>query len=355
MRVLLDTTPLTNGNSGRGVGTYTRELLSALRSVKSAEPVVIQATHELGTQVLDPAKHFEVVHYPYFDLFFETLPKLKGVARIVTVHDVIPLVFPSAYPSGIRGGLRFLKQKFRLKSVDAIITDSMCSKRDIVKHLGINEHRVHVVPLAASPLLQPQTEYYQEKYTQELELPEKYIVYVGDINYNKNLPTLLLALTGLPDVHLVVVSRTFRNTAIPEGKRLAEIIRENDLEERVHVLDVPSDKPEVLSAVISQARALVQPSLYEGFGLPVLEAMQVGAVVVSSNGGSLPEVAGEAAIMVEPTIIGLQEGIQEAWSLRGEERQKRVQAGLDQAAKFSWQKTAQQTLAVYEHVLQERA
>lgn len=355
MRVLLDTTPLLNGNSGRGVGTYTRELLQSLREVPSSSPVIVQATHELGSTVSEPQKHFDVVHYPYFDLFFETLPSLKGVARVVTVHDVIPLVFADHYPPGLRGKWRFLQQKRRLKDVDAIITDSQCSKNDIVSYLGIREHKVHVVPLAASPKLQPQTEYYQEKNTQELDLPEKYIVYVGDINYNKNLPTLLLALTELPDVHLVVVSRTFTNTSIPEGKILAHMIDENDLEDRVHVVEIPSDQPEVLAAVMAKSRALVQPSLYEGFGLPVLEAMQVGSVVVSSNGGSLPEVTGSAAIMVEPTIIGLQEGIKEAWSLRGEERQKRIDAGLEQAARFSWEKTAKLTLAVYEQVLQERS
>lgn len=354
MKVLLDTSPLSNGNSGRGVGTYTRELLRALREVGAKHDLQVEATHEQPGITALQMESYDIVHAPYFDLFFSTLQLTKKAAQIVTIHDVIPLVFPEQYKPGIKGKLRFFQQKKKLKQVAAVVTDSQCSKRDIVSHLQVAEHTVHVVPLAASPLLEPQSEYFQEKYTSEFHLPEKYIMYVGDINYNKNLPTLLLALSGLPEVHLVVVSRTFTNTEIPEGKQLAHMIRENDLQERVHVLDIPSDRPEVLSAVMSGARCLIQPSLYEGFGLPVLEAMKVGAVVVSSNAGSLPEVAGNAAILVEPTIVGLQQGIEKAWALRGEDRQLWVQRGLDRAATFSWEKTARETIAVYERVLEER-
>lgn len=352
MKILLDTTPLTNGHQGRGIGTYTRELLGGLRALKPKEgALVVQATHELGGKI-ESTEHFDLIHYPYFDLFFATLPQRKKTPLVVTIHDVIPLVFPQQYRPGIKGTLRFHQQKWRLQSVDAIITDSECSKKDITRYLGVAANKIFVTPLAASASLQPVSEYLAEKYTAQLNLPEKFILYIGDINYNKNLPTLLLALTQLPeDIHLCVVSRTFTNTAIPEGKQLAHMIAANDLQHRVHILDIPPGENELMSAVLTQARCLVQPSLYEGFGLPVLEAMQVGTPVVAARTSSLPEVGGDAPLWVEPTISGLSGGLLQAVKLRGEDRQERKEAGWRQARQFSWQKTAQLTYEAYTHVV----
>lgn len=358
MQVLLDTTPLIDQNSTRGVGTYTRELLQSLRDLSDIpETLVVQATHELaeqGTKLVDPGENFDIIHYPYFDLFFSTLPKREKTPVVVTVHDVIPLIFPEQYKPGIKGQWRFQNQKKRLQLVDAVITDSESSRNDIIEYLEISSHSVHVVPLAASPSLQPVSEYYAQKYAEELGLPAKFALYVGDINYNKNLPTLLLALTQLPeDIHLCVVSQTFRNVDIPEGKILAETIKANNLESRVHVLDIPKGDEEKLAAVISRSRCVVQPSLYEGFGLPALEALQVGTVVVATNTSSLPEVVGDAAILVEPNIAGLADGIEQAVSLRGTDRQEYIQKGFMQANKFSWEKTARATYEIYRQVLQE--
>lgn len=357
MRVLLETSPLQNGHQGRGIGTYTRELLAGLRALRPREGhLLVQATHELEVPIVDFSESFDLVHYPYFDLFFRTFPRKSTVPRVVTIHDVIPLVFAEAYPPGLKGRVSFWWQWLALRNVGAVITDSECSKRDIHRYLHVPKKRIHVVPLAASPELQPTSEYLQQKYAEQLKLPNKYVVYVGDINYNKNLPTLLLALTQLPeDVHLCVVSQTFTNTAIPEGKVLQQSIKVNGLQERVHVLDIPKGETEMFSAVLARAKCLVQPSLYEGFGLPVLEAMQVGAIVVSSNRGSLPEVTGDAAILVEPTITGLADGIREAIHLRGEAREERIMAGLQRAAQFSWTTAAQRTYEVYQQVLQRAA
>lgn len=353
MRILLDTKPLTDKNRVRGVGTYTEELLSALRELSDLpEPLEIFASHELGAT---EKEQFDLIHYPYFDLFFPTLPKIGSVPTVVTVHDVIPLIFSEHYPVGLRGRFHLWKQTQRLKQASMVLTDSECSKDDIKKYLDIEEGKIRVTALAARSQLHPATEYLRLKVRQELSLPGKYILYIGDINYNKNLPTLLLALTLLPDdVHLCVVSSTFQNTEIPEGKELAKIIADNGLRGRVQVLSVKKEDTDALSGVIADSRCLVQPSLYEGFGLPVLEAMKVGTVVVSSTAGSLPEVAGDAAIMVEPTITGLVDGILQALSLRGEERESWIRRGQKHASLLSWKKTAEQTYAAYQAVLRER-
>lgn len=346
LRVLVDTSPLQSGHAGRGIGAYTRHLVAGLQAVAKSED--IEVVTELGSEVVD------LIHYPFFDFFAHTL-QVDEVPVVVTIHDVIPLVFPQEYPPGLRGSFRLWQQRRTLHQVSGVITDSQCSRQDIQKHLGVAPQSITVTPLAANPDLQPVSEYLQRKYAEELGAPDDYILYIGDINYNKNLPTLLLALTQVSEqIHLCVVSRTFNNTEIPEGKLLAKIIQENGLKDRVHVLDVPGDNPELLSAVIGRARCLVQPSIYEGFGLPVLEAMQVGTPVVSSNAASLPEVAGDAAILVEPSVGGLSQGIEMGWRLRGEEREEMVRAGQKWSKQFTWQKTARLTIEAYRQSLQRR-
>lgn len=190
LRVWLDTSPLKSGHAHRGIGAYTRFLLAALQA---------QAT-KLDLEILTEKPEIEpdVIHYPFFDLFFATLPLPKKVPVVVTVHDVIPLVFPQEYRPGVKGTVRFWQQRSRLQKVSAIVTDSECSRQDIEKHLNISQEKIWAVPLAANPELTSVSEYLQRKHAEEVGAPDDYIVYIGDINYNKNLPTLLLALTQLP-------------------------------------------------------------------------------------------------------------------------------------------------------------
>jgi glycosyltransferase involved in cell wall biosynthesis len=340
MKVLFESSPLLGASAGRGIGTYTHELLQALRALDTGkETLLIQATHELGYVPENAHEQFDLIHYPYFDLFFHTLPIESRIPTVVTVHDVIPLLYPRQYPPGIKGKIRFWKQKRALQA---------SSRLDIETYMDIPADRIRSIYLAGSSNIHQVSEKIREETRQLLHLPSKYIVYVGDINYNKNLPMLLVVLTQLPkSVHLCVVSRAFTNTDIPEGQALAKVIQENEIEDRVHVLDIPKDRPEMLSAVLQESVCLVQPSLYEGFGLPVLEAMQAGTVVVSTDGGSLPEVAGTAAILCEPKINSLTEAIREALSLDAAERKERISAGKKNLKRFCWERTAQQTYQAY--------
>lgn len=352
MKVYFESSPLLGLSGSRGIGTYTKYLLQALRDLAQDQKevdLVVQATHELGDKLVQPAKTFDLMHYPYFDFFFTTLPSKHNLPVVVTIHDVIPLLYPKYYPAGIKGRWRFQKQKRNLANVDVVITDSEASRDGIVEHLEIPESKIRVIPLAGNPQIQPLSDSQARRYAQQLNLPDKYFVYVGDINYNKNLPTLLLALTQLPaDYHLCVVSKSFNNTEIPEGQILAKTIAENELEERVHVLDVPKGDNSKLSAILQRSVALVQPSLWEGFGLPVLEAMQAGTVVVSTTGGSLPEVTGEAAILVEPNIAGISQGMEKVIGLAGKERVALIKKGQEWAAGFSWLETARRTWQAYQ-------
>lgn len=345
MQVLINTSVLTNQNAGRGIGRYTKELFAALQN--------LHTDHAFLSSTESSVARIDLIHYPFFDLFFHTLPLFQKVPTVVTIHDVTPLVLAKHYPPGIKGAFRFFLQRIALRSVSAVITDSEISKRDIVEHLHYPAEKIAVVPLAASKALKRPQQAVIDVVRKKYGLPKNYVLYVGDINYNKNVPFLISSMKHFPKLHLALVGKNMKLTSIPEGRVIAETIAMTHMEDRVSLLtDVPADSLDELAALYAGATAYVQPSLYEGFGLPVLEAMQCRTPVISSRGGSLPEVAGEAALYFHPhdeddfvaamtTLLKMSDSAISSMTKAGEQ----------QAAKFSWERTARATLAVYEQVM----
>lgn len=342
MLVKLDLLPLYNQNSVRGVGTYTRFLSQELAKLPDLE---LWSTD-------DPRKP-DLIHYPYFDLFFATLPLKHRQPFVITVHDVIPLKFPKYYPSGVRGKVNFYYQKNILKKAAAVITDSQASKNDIVEFLGIKESKVHVIYLAANPSLTKPSTDQLPAIRRKYHLPTKYILYVGDINYNKNLPQLIKALKYLPkDLHLVLLGKNFRPQEIPEWRWIEAQIAMSSVEKRVHFLtEVKSDDTLALSGIYHLAECYVQPSLYEGFGLPVLEAFACQTPVVCTHNSSLLEVGDESVVYSESTAESMAEKIIEVSAWSKTKRAQMVKHALEWSKKFTWAKTAGETLAVYQQVL----
>lgn len=342
MKIYLDTLPLRTGHQIRGIGRYTEGLLEALRA---AQIEVITCADDL--------LQAEIIHYPYFDLFLPSLPIYWRKKAVVTIHDVIPLEFPKAYKPGLQGNVNFLRQKFSLRFVKAVITDSEYSKQQIAKLLRIKLEKIYVVPLAANPDLKLNNSSSLKDVQHKHRLPEKYILYVGDINYNKNLPALIKAMTHLPsDVELVCVGKNFREKPIPEWQGLVNTIREARLESRVHFIRNLGTKSNAdLAAIYHGALCYVQPSLSEGFGLPILEAMQCQTPVVSSRRGSLPEVGGKHAVYVEPKPAAIANGVKEVLSWSAHDRKQWLSSASKWAAGFTWQKTAAGTIDVYKRVL----
>ncbi len=345
IKVLIDNSPMHDGNAIRGVGNYTRFLTESLRQQPEIE---LALTKELPTDFKP-----DIVHYPFFDLFLPTLPLIKRVKTVVTIHDVIPLLFPEYYPVGKRGMLALLKQKLALKQVDAVITDSQSSKTDIAKHLKFPLDKISVVPLAANPALKPNDEVVRNRVKRKLRLPKHYVLYVGDINYNKNIPHLIKTLKFLPDkIKLVCVGKNFYPHAIPEWQWIESQIALSDVADRVSfITDLPATATEELAAIYQGAIAYIQPSLYEGFGLPVLEAMTCQTPVVCANNSSLSEVALTKAIIVEQAKAeDFAAGVSEVLSWSENARKKFVKAAAAHAHTFSWQKTAAATFAVYKQL-----
>lgn len=346
MKVLLNTSPTKNGHSHRGIGLYTSQLYQQLATNKEIEIISNDSTNKARP---------DIVHYPFFDLFFPTLPLFRPAPRtVVTIHDVIPLLFPNFYAPGIKGSIAFTRQKLALSSVNAIITDSVSSKKSIEKYLGISEQNVHVVYLAGNPAISKQSPAVIAQVANRYQLPANYMLYVGDINYNKNIPQLIKALKFLPDdIHLVLVGKNFRKQEIPEWQWIETQAALSNVTSRIkYIPDLTGDVDLELSAIYSAARAYVQPSLAEGFGLPVLEAMQCDTPVVCTNETSLPEVAGNNAQYCEPKAESMAEAISDVLQLSQVKKKQITESAHEWSEHFSWKKTAKETIEVYKQVLQ---
>lgn len=355
MRVAINVTPLKSAHKNRGIGYYTDNLIENLKKDQNMKIFTFLDTTEL--------KEVDIIHYPWFDFFFHTLPLRRVAPTVVTIHDVIPLIFKEHYPVGLKGKINFLLQKAALKNCQAFITDSDASKQDIIKHLKLESEKVFPIPLAAEErfkLLSDTKLLYAKR---KLNLPDRYLLYVGDANWVKNIPFLIKAFrklknisSDLNDLKLILVGGVFlkrvndiNHPELESLKLVNKLIEEQGLEESI--VRVGNLEKDELAAFYNLASAYVQPSFYEGFGLPVLEAFACGVPVVCSNGGSLPEVGGDAALFFNPQnlnqFINLLREVLQNMSLR----EKLIKLGLKQAEKFSWQKVVDETKAVYMKIL----
>lgn len=344
MKISICTSPLKTASKTRGVGVYTRELISAFRTSFPKDKM----TETTGNPYIAKS---DLVHYPFFDPYFLTLPWHYRCPTIITIHDLIPLKYPTHFPAGYRGRFKWWIQRFRASRASAIITDSRSSAADIHTILGIPEERIFVVPLSSAT---SRTSYaITSKLKKLYNLPDKYILYVGDLNWNKNLPGLINAFSKLSDqsIHLVLVGKSFRDKPdIPEYKAIANSIESSGKKDQINMIGyVPSHH---LGGIYRGATLYVQPSWDEGFGLPILEAMKAGCPVLSSNQGSLPEVGGAAAAYFDPHKDNLADSIHQLLS-SSSKRSAMMDAGLIQVKNFSWAKTAQATMGVYKKVISE--
>ncbi len=369
MRVAIDSDPLTSGHSVRGIGAHTKELINSLRHEAGKSGIEINA-FDFGKEKekLEKGK-YDVIHFTAFNPFFISIPfsKPRNSKFVLTIHDMIPLIYPEHYKPGLRGSLRFMVNKFLIrKNVDAIITISETSKKDICRFLGIRPEKVFVTYLAprvifGRNLLRPDKDY---------KLPGKFALYVGDINYNKNIPVLIKA-CKMADIPLVIVgkqaldiedrgidlrtlngpmdfARYLFGKPHPELAHYEELLASFRNNKKIIRLGFVSDND--LVNIYKKASVYCQPSLYEGFGLPVLEAMLAGTPVVASKIQCLVEIAEGAALFADPNnpeeLARKIKEVVENNSLR----QQLIKAGLDITRNFSWEKTARRTLETYAKV-----
>lgn len=285
------------------------------------------------------------------DLFHATdhlIPKFKNIPVVATLMDAIPL----SHPEWVRTRLATLKRWLWQRTAnwaDHIVTISEYSKQEIIKHFDISHDRISVIPLGVDQrYFQRITLSKKQEVIARLALPSCFFLCLGTLQPRKNVSRVLDAHNLLPislrkEVPLIVVGRAGWGS-----DRLIGRLRGSDGEDSVRWLEYLSDQD--VRVLLQSALALVFPSLCEGFGLPVIEAFASGLPVITSNTTSLPEVAGDAALLVNPENTA---EISDAMKLiidSAETREKLVQAGLARGRMFSWQSCAEETLAVYRSV-----
>jgi len=370
MRIAIDASAVPRQMAGAGVYTY--QLIRALAKVVDRHRFVVFARRGVFDELAARTRRVRVVHVdppsrPARLIWEQTvLPLLlrrlridvlhsthhhtpiaaAGVRRVITIHDVTFMLLPGRYPLARRLYMEAVTRA-SARVADAIITPSQVIRDDVADRLGVPAERVVVIPYAAAPEFAPADQETVARLRQKYQLPERYILSVGSLEPGKNRARLVLAYSRLWregfDCPLAVAGqpawRYERETDLVHGLGLDQQVR--------YLGYVPAED---LPALYSGATLFAFPSLYEGFGLPVLEAMACGTPVVASNASAIPEVAGDAALLVDPRNVN---ALAEAMARLLSDETLRVELrarGLERAQQFSWERTARDTLSVYEVV-----
>jgi glycosyltransferase involved in cell wall biosynthesis len=311
-------------------------------------PIVGTQSRILWEQAVQPLevafRGFDVIHHT--DRSMPWLP--TGIPSVCTIHDISYTSFPETYT---RGKVVYNEITARIAAVraDRIITASENTKREIMRYLRVPQDKIRVVYDAADVMFQPIVSTEDLEATrQRFGLPHNIILYVGSLNPRKNVVTLVRGYAELKRISDLPHKLVLAGPSDWKSDPLFRTIQQLGLESEIALLGQVTDLE--LAHLYNLADLFVFPSLHEGFGLPPLEAMACGTPVVCADSGSLPEIVGNAALVVEPTDV---EGLTRAMErvLTDPKLASRLGGmGLERARMFSWEQTARETLAVYEEI-----
>ena len=367
MRVAIDARKLHDF----GIGTYIRNLLRQLARIDRQTDYVLlsgaqdmDVASQLGPNfraVLEPSPNYslrEQLHVPWVlrrerpDVFHAphyVLPPAVLCRSVVTIHDCIHLMFPQYLPNKMAYAYARASMWAAVKRSDRILTVSEASKRDILHFFNVAPEKIVVVYNAIDDhfwLTPPDEEVARVR--ERYQLDHQFVLYVGNIKPHKNLVRLIesfaeLRRTGFEELKLLIIG-----DEISKLPSLRRAVHGHKLHKHVRFLGYVSD--DTLRVLYRLAALFAFPSLYEGFGLPPLEAMASGTPVVASNQSSLPEVTGDAAVLVDPyDVASIVDGMRRVLSdptLAADLRRR----GPERAREFSWSRSVAQTRTVYEQV-----
>ncbi|HOW58873.1 MAG TPA: glycosyltransferase family 1 protein [Candidatus Omnitrophota bacterium] len=296
--------------------------------------------------------HCKLWHAPHYNV-----PLLKGKTKlVVTIHDIIHWIFRKQFLTPLQTLYAGFMLRKAVHASDHIIAVSQHTKKDLIEHFQADEKKITVIHEGVGNefrLFPPEEKEVQfQKLKTKYHLPEDYFLYVGMLKPHKNVQKLIRLFSRLKaqnkvKASLVLIGR--KDLKYPQG---FEDVR--DLSSSANMIHLPAIDYGELPIIYNQAIALIHPSLYEGFGLTLVEAMRCGTPVLCSNTSSIPEVVGDAAMLVDPTSESeMMEKIMELeqnQNLRDSLRQK----GMNRATRFDWKETARHTAMVYERVLGQK-
>jgi glycosyltransferase involved in cell wall biosynthesis len=359
-----------------GIGTYVRSLIRALARIDSTNQyTVVKPAADIPALSGLPANFRPVLYtrrdtnyldhiaFPFFLRTFSPdlvhiplnrVPVLMMRPYVVTIHDLSTVLFDETASTRLRMQLRRFRVRRGLARAERVIAVSEATKHDVEQLLGIPPDRIRRVYNAPDEAFcacgAGQAEE-RQRIMERYQIDYPFLLYAGNIRRYKNIPRLIEAfavvheqLASHPvyrDLRLVIIGENISRTP-----SVRQAVIKSRVEKLVRILGfVPF---ETLRCFYQAAAAFVFPSRYEGFGLPPLEAMACGTPVVTSNVSSLPEVVGEAAIQVNPeNVFEIARGIHDAL-VNEPLRARLIQAGPEQASRFSWERTARQVLEIYQ-------
>jgi len=390
MRICIDARPLQKASRYRGIGTYISNLTENISlidkgnsfsylSLKNGIPL---EQHE-GTQFCEwlerpvwRPKRPERLHWLWDKMFLDktltdsctdifhasditSLPSQLSARKykfVITVHDMIPFLFtnsymkeqPFDYQFALKHGLELLKE------ADAIITVSESTKRDVAKYAKIPNERIHVIYEGVSEDLLLIDRFESKAIIKrKYGISEDYVLYLGGVDYRKNIKKLIISFNNLlvnsdANFKLVLAGDVFTRKDNKDVKAVCALIEKLNMADNIKMPGLIDEKD--LNALYGAANIFVFPSLYEGFGLPILEAMACGTPVITSNISSIPEVCGDAALLVDPNDVDSIAMAMHKVLYSNDMKGQMIRKGLERAKKFSWKMTAEETLAVYKEV-----
>ncbi|HET6975719.1 MAG TPA: glycosyltransferase family 1 protein [Pyrinomonadaceae bacterium] len=352
MDVGLDGTPLSQ--SLTGVGHYTVELARALARISpddrfelvSPLPSLSGLSRRFWWQMGLP-RYIKQSRFSVFHGTNYSVPLLKTCPTVVTIHDLSLLLWPQTHTQQLARRARW-RLPLMARRADAIIVPSQSIKQEVCEHLGIEDVKIAVIPEASRSSFHPVSIAETVATRQRLNISDDFILFVGTIEPRKNLLTLVRAFAE------IVRSSSCQTQLVIAGSEgwltgdLHDFLKTAGLNNRIRFAGYLADDD--LRALYSSCRVFVYPSLYEGFGLPLLEAMACGAPVVTSNIPAIRETVADVARLVTPTNVQeLARSIMELLADQSES-ERRSEAGKQHASRFSWDKAAVATLDVYRHL-----
>lgn len=323
---------------GKKLFTFNHFQLSLALSTFLKKPFLSHKKLEQSINLLHATDHY--------------IPKLKNTPVVATIMDAIPLSHPEWTSTELRKTKNFF-WKQSVKWADRVITISNFSKLEIIEHFDIDAEKIDVIPLGVNNLW---GEALEKKYIQgvknKYQIADSFLISVGTLQPRKNTLRLIEAFQALhkdirKNTQLIIVGRL--------GWGCNDVIEKlKSLEQQKNIVWLNYLEETELRALIQSATAIVHPSLYEGFGLPVLEAFSAGIPVVTSNITALPEVAENAAVMINPyDIESISDGMQNILESGDDFRNMLIARGKARAQLFSWESTAKDTLEIYKKTYEE--
>jgi len=357
--------------SQAGIGQYILNLARWLAQIDGANEYVLLQSRKDKTTIIEqanfrraslwtPSHHrfeqrmlpaeiarlgLDVLHSPDF------IPPFRASCRmVITVHDLAFLFYPHFLT---RESARYYGQIDQaVHQADHIIADSKSTRQDILRMLGVPPDKVSVVYLAANPLYRPvPLARARQRAAEKFGLSGDFILFVSTIEPRKNLPTLLKAYRQLLDAYKIDVELAVVGKKGWLYGEIPSLVEELQLADRARFLGRVSDDD--LLYLYNAAGVLAHPALYEGFGLPPLEAMACGTPVIVSNASSLPEVVSDAGLLVNPKNVDAWAAA--LWRVFADDalRDELSQRALARSGYFSWERTARQTLEIYKKAVEE--